>query len=106
MATDADIAQLRSMIAEPINEEPYTDETLKQQIDGADSLPALAAQVWRSKAASLAHLVNISEGGSSRSMGDLYKNAIAMAGVWQAAAGGPAAVETSDAPFTTEITRA
>lgn len=106
MATAEDIAQLRSMIAEPTNEEPYTDEQLSAQIDAADSLPTLAAQVWRSKAASLAHLVNISEGGSSRSMGDLYKNAIAMAGVWQSAAGGDSSADTNDAPFTTEITRA
>lgn len=75
MATPDQIAQLRLLIDEPNNVEPYTDEVLGSIIDANDgSLNASAGQIWRGKAASVAHLVDISEGGSSRKMSDMYKN--------------------------------
>lgn len=79
MAAPSDIQALRLMINEPGNVEPWTDSALSKIIDENATLDAAAATIWRNKAANVAHLVNISEGGSSRSMGDLYKNYIAVA---------------------------
>ena len=80
MATFEQIEQLRQFIAEPDNAEPWTDSDLEAMIEAHEGNIRLAAsQIWTSKAASAAHLVNISEGGSSRQMSDVHKNALAMA---------------------------
>lgn len=79
MATPEEIAVLRVYINEPVNAEPYTDETLAIIIDATESLRIAAADVWDAKAASVAHLVDISEGGSSRKMSDIYDRFIALA---------------------------
>ncbi len=79
MATPDQITQLRIMINQPDNVAPWTDETLGILIDGAQGdLNAAAYNVWAGKAAQVAHLVDISEGGSSRKMSDMYKNFLAI----------------------------
>lgn len=42
-----------------------------------------AAQVWEIRAAKYHGLVNMSESGSSRSLGDMHKNALGMAGYFR-----------------------
>jgi hypothetical protein len=79
MATAEEIASFRLLIAEPDNTAPYTDETLGAILDAAASTQAAASSVWTQKAASYATLVNVSESGSSRNLGDLHKNALAFA---------------------------
>ncbi len=79
MATAEEIAAFRLMIDQADDEQPYSDLQLSNRIDAAASREALAAEIWREKAASYASLVNVTESGSSRSMSDLHKNAIAMA---------------------------
>lgn len=85
MATVEEVAQLRRMVAEP-DDTTYTDEMLGAIIDGygegAAPLAASAQDVWLQKAASYADLVNISEGGSSRSNGQLHTNALTMARIY------------------------
>jgi hypothetical protein len=81
MATVDEIATLRRYVAEP-DETDWTDETLGAIIDASDSLNAAALEVWDSKAATLAALVDISEGGSSRKNSDLAKNALLMRGLF------------------------
>lgn len=94
MATPAQIAQLRLDIQQPENTAPWTDEVLDALIDELG--PRIAAgHVWRSKAASVAHLVDISEGGSSRKMSDLHKNFLTIADGFAAADGTGAAEPTS-----------
>lgn len=79
MATPEQIAALRLLIAEPVNAAPYTDAVLGAAIDAAaGDLNAAAQGFWVSKAASYSELVDTSEGGSSRKMSDLAKNALAM----------------------------
>lgn len=78
MATVEQIAALRLLIAEQINAEPYTDTRLGLRIDAAGDLNTVAAAVWQEKAAKYADLVDISEGGSSRKMGDLHEQALNM----------------------------
>ena len=78
MATAADIDQLRAFVNEPSDEDPYSDTSLTALID-AMGVREAAAQVWRQKAAAVADLVNVSESGSSRSLGSLYTQYLAMA---------------------------
>jgi hypothetical protein len=79
VATAEEIAAFRLLIDEGDDVEPYSDLSLNMRIDAALSSQALAAEIWMEKAASYASLVNVSESGSSRSMSDLHKNALAMA---------------------------
>lgn len=80
MATPEQVAALRLMIAEPENVAPYTDETLEAMIDAADGdLNAVACQIWNTKAAGVAGMVDITEGGSSRKMGSLHQQYLTMA---------------------------
>lgn len=84
MATESEIAALRAAIGQPANEEPWTDAALGALIDAANGDLNLAAyNAWMSKAASAASMVDISEGGSSRKMSDVHKNALAMAAVYK-----------------------
>lgn len=79
MATEAQILEVRIMINEPVNAEPWTDEKIGALIDAkSGDVNAVAYQVWAGKAARVAHLVDISEGGSSRKMSDMYKNFLAI----------------------------
>jgi hypothetical protein len=79
VATAAQIAALRLLIAQPDNVEPYTDAVLGALIDAESNQYTIAYQIWTQKAASVAGLVDISEGGSSRKMGDLYEQSLSMA---------------------------
>ena len=78
MATADDIAAFRLLIAEP-DETTYTDADLSGILDSAPSANNAAATIWTQKAAAAAALVNVSESGSSRSLGDLQRNALNMA---------------------------
>lgn len=78
MATAQQLADLRLLVSEP-DETTYTEQTLSDRIDAAvGDLDVVAAQVWEEKAARYARLVDVSEGGSSRKMGDLQDNALLM----------------------------
>jgi hypothetical protein len=79
VATADEIAAFRLLIDEQADKDPYTDASLGARMDLAASNEALASAIWREKAAAFAALVNVSESGSSRSLGDLQKNALAMA---------------------------
>lgn len=80
MATQVDVDTLRRLIAESEDVAPYQDATLSARIDVSPNLNTLARDIWMEKAAAYAALVNTTEGGSSRNMGDLYKQALSMAG--------------------------
>lgn len=79
MATASDIAALRLLIDEP-EQDTYTDENLNARLDvsGASGY-SVAYDIWTEKAAGAAGLVDISEGGSSRKLGDIYEQALGMA---------------------------
>lgn len=80
MATEEDIAALRLLVAEPSDSDIYTDVVLGAILDAASGdLNKSAYEVWVRKAAASAELVDISEGGSSRKMGDIYEQSLAMA---------------------------
>jgi len=79
MATDAAVAQLRLIVAEPDDAAPYTDSHLKERLDADGNLNTTAFKIWTEKAARAAELVDITEGGSTRKMGDMYEQALGMA---------------------------
>jgi hypothetical protein len=80
MATPEEIAALRLLIAEPDNIAPYTDAELGARLDVAGATQySTAYHIWNEKAAGAANLVDISEGGSSRKMGDVYEQFLSMA---------------------------
>jgi hypothetical protein len=81
MATADEVAAFRLLIAEP-DETTYSDAALSGILDSASSVNAAAATIWTQKAAAAATLVNVSESGSSRSLGDIQRNALAMAKVF------------------------
>lgn len=75
MATQEEINQARALVPDT----QLTDEQIGDIIDASDCLNQAVGKIWGELAGKLANLVNISEAGSSRSMGDLQKNALAMA---------------------------
>lgn len=75
MATP-DIEQLRSLTD---GAETFTDEQLQQILLTQGDVKHAAVFVWRSMAASFSALVDVSESGSSRKLGDLHKQALTMA---------------------------
>lgn len=79
MATDAEITLLRRMIAED-TEEVYTNVELGTRLDAAadPKHTRISWEIWTEKAARYTSLVDVSEGGSSRSMGQLQQKAIEM----------------------------
>ena len=79
MATADEIAAFRLLIDEEDDKLPYDDESLGARLDVATSVEALASQIWREKAARYAGMVNVSESGSSRNLGDLQAQALKMA---------------------------
>lgn len=81
MATTSEIKELRGLVQEPNNAEPWTDDYLSGLIDRY-GIRASAQSIWTQKAAERVDLVNISEGGSSRSMSDAHKHALDMIGVF------------------------
>lgn len=81
MATADEIAELRLLIADTDSANyKYTDTYLSDLIDAkSGEMNSAAYDIWVQKAASAAELVDISEGGSSRKMGDVYEQALDMA---------------------------
>lgn len=79
MATYEQIAELRRLINEPDNVNPWTDPVLASRIDSSTSVNSLASTIWREKAASFASLIDVKEGNSDRKMSQYYKQALEMA---------------------------
>lgn len=74
--------------------DPYDDTQLAAMIDQV-GLNRSAERLWNESAAALAKLVNVAESGSSRSLGDAYKNAIGMSSHYRKMA------ESDDVPVDT-----
>lgn len=70
-----------------------TDEELWLIFEAAGSLNTAAADIWEEKAAGYAELIDTKEGSSTRNLGDLYEQALKMAGHYR----GLALVEATSA---------
>lgn len=77
MATEAEIAQVRLNTHEP-TAETWSDIQISSLIDDRGISDA-SAEIWRTKAAQYAELVDVSEAGSSHSFSDLQTKALEMA---------------------------
>lgn len=76
MATQDQLDDLKRLIGDT----NFTDEELGEIIDENNgNLQAAASVVWESQAARYSKIVDITESGSSRKMGDLFDNAMKMA---------------------------
>jgi hypothetical protein len=104
MAAPEDILELRGFVAEPDDTNGWSDAKLGLYLDEAITVNSAAAQVWSVKAADFAGLVDVSESGSSRKLGDLYKNAKEMAGYFRGLDNSDVAVVV-DVPVVTRIRR-
>lgn len=72
MATAAEIAEVRVNTQEPNNVPPYTDDFIGDLID-AYGVTETEHKIWISKRNTVANLVDISEGGSSRKNSQLFE---------------------------------
>jgi hypothetical protein len=95
MATQEEIDAVRALVPDT----PLSDEQIGAIIDDSDCANQAIGKIWGQYAGTLSGLVNISEAGSSRSMGDLQKNALNMA-AYYAGLGCP-----TDTPVVSGVTR-
>lgn len=71
MATAQQIAEVRANVQEPDNTEPFTDDFIGGLID-AYGVTDSEHKIWIAKRNRVAALVDISEGGSSRKMSQVF----------------------------------
>lgn len=105
MATEAQIRALRVLINDTTEPYDLSDEDLSELIDLYPNPDQAASIVWSNKAGQYSTLVNVSESGSSRNMGDMYKNALAMAKFYRDKFSEETAPVNNDAPFVVDIVR-
>lgn len=81
MADASDVARVRLALGPGV----LDDDMLGEIIDASTSTDPRVwiAESWDAVAARYHALVNISESGSSRSMGDMHKNALSMAAAYR-----------------------
>lgn len=95
MALTAD-HKLRALLGESIPDGGtaadtlFSDEEIETLLaDANDDLDRAAYEGWRQKAASLANLVNVTDGNASREMGKLLDNAEKMVRIYLRSSSGP-----------------
>lgn len=106
MATPEEIEIVRDMINTTEDDTVWTEEKIGMYIDLHTNLNKAAGNIWLVKAGSFAQMVNVSESGSSRSLGSLHANALALSKYYLGLAASEEQAEaTLDAPFTVAIRR-
>lgn len=84
---DEDVNRVRLDVNATVEE--FSDQDIAEYIaatlgeDGRFDLDKAKAAIWSTKAGRYSALVNVSESGSSRNLGDLAKNALAMSKFWE-----------------------
>lgn len=76
MANELDIQRVRDLTN---GAEGFTDEQIGAALDSGATIREFCYDFWTKKATEYSTMVNVSESGSSRNMGDMYKNALAIA---------------------------
>ena len=82
MASQDEIQKLRELLDEIDETGFWSADALRKLIDESVDLDEAAAKGWTTKAAQFAGLVDVQEGNSKRSLGDLYEQAVAMSKVF------------------------
>lgn len=83
MATGEELLTFRDYINESDDTNGWTEGKLTSYLTKYSTLYRAAAAVWSVKASGYAELVNVSESGSSRSLGDLFERAQRMASYYK-----------------------
>lgn len=105
MATADEIAEVREYVGEPGDANGWTAARIGVYVDREDDLFLAASAIWSAKAAGYADLVNVSESGSSRSMGQLIDNALKMAKEYAARSAGGSPTTGDDPIILTRLVR-
>lgn len=106
MATADELTLVREYISEADDANGWTDARIAVFVDQADNLMLAAADVWAVKAGNVASLVNVSESGSSRSLGDLLRQAKEMEAYYRQRGEAAGSVALADGPVIRRISRA
>lgn len=75
MANEQDVQRVKDLTENG----GMTEEDIKKLLDAGQTVREICHDYWTRKATTYSTMVNVSESGSSRNMGDLYKNALAIA---------------------------
>lgn len=76
MATEEQIAMFKLIVGNEL----FTEDQLGQVLDEQEGdFDLAAAQVWEIRAGKYHTMVNMTESGSTRNMGDMHKNALSLA---------------------------
>lgn len=96
MAAITDAERLRALLGEEIIPGSVATDTLFSDaqitdllLQAGNNLDRAAFEGWRIKAASLANLVDVTDGNASRAMSDLLSNAEKMVRFYQRSSAGP-----------------
>jgi hypothetical protein len=101
VASQEEIDELRGIIGDV----GLTDEQLGEIIDRADSMNEAVQFTWESVAARSHTLVNVSEAGSSRSLGTIFDNSLKLAEYYRNQAASEEAALTARRTTIRRITR-
>ncbi len=106
MATGNQLAEVRRAADLDLDDPVYTNELLGAMIDDSTVNRAIL-KVWIEKAGGYASMASVSEAGSSRSLGELHDNALAMIDLYtRIVAADDAAIPVVGArPFSVKIVR-
>lgn len=104
MADEAEILAVQSVLSSDAEvTEGFDDEGIGVKLDSGLTLASIASSFWRSKAAATSALVSVSESGSTRDLGSIHKNAIAMMDYWDKQVEKERAIADGETPKRTRV---
>ena len=84
MAEAADILSVKDLLpSKALEDEGWDDAKITVYLDAGKSVSGVLLQYWDARSAQLYQMIDVSESGSSRSLGKIYDNAKSMAEYWR-----------------------
>lgn len=83
--------------------EGFDEEGIGAKLDSGLTLASIAASFWRAKAAETSSLVSVSESGSTRDLGSIHKNSVAMMEYWDKQVEKERAIDDGETPKRTRV---
>jgi len=80
------ILQVQKLLGPDAESGGWTEVTINAALDAGRSANYIAAKWWAQRAAETAHLIDISESGTSRQLSAIHRNAKEMAAIYRALA--------------------
>ena len=84
MADIEQIEQVQKLLGPDAESGGWTEVTINAALDAGRSANYIAAKWWAQRAAETAHLIDISESGTSRQLSAIHRNAKEMAAIYRA----------------------